>query len=131
MKLALGLLLAGAALAQVAGQANQNYRTVEGRENVAKSLTAANRETTQRPKELLAEIGVKPGMTVADIGTGPGYMLPYLSAAVGPQGKVLAEDIFDDFLNKAKANAASAGLKNVQFIKGTERTPSLPAGSVD
>ena len=43
-------------------------------------------------------MGLKPGMTVADIGTGVGYMLPYLSRAVGPSGQVLAEDIFDDFL---------------------------------
>jgi tRNA A58 N-methylase Trm61 len=54
---------------------------------------------------------------VADIGTGVGYMLPYLSRAVGPSGRVLAEDIFDDFLGAAKRLAADQKLGNVAFIK--------------
>jgi predicted methyltransferase len=117
--------------APAAKSANQNYQTTAGREALSKTLTASSRDATERPRDLVAEMGVKPGMTVADIGTGPGYMLPYLSEAVGPGGKVLAEDIFDDFLDKARANAAKAGLKNVEFIKGTDRSPTLPAASLD
>jgi predicted methyltransferase len=136
MRCALGtfavLALAGiCASGQVAQTANQNYRTESGRESVAKGLTAANRDATERPKELIAEMGLKPGMTVADIGTGAGYMLPWLSGAVGPEGKVLAEDIFDDFLAKAKARAEEAHLTNVGFIKGTEHNPGLPEHGVD
>ncbi len=131
----LTLLASASASAQVAQPAaktaNQNYQSQAGREALSKSLTAPDRDATERPKELVAEMGVKPGMTVADIGTGPGYMLPHLSAAVGSRGKVLAEDIFDDFLDKARANAAKAGLTNVEFIKGTEHNPTLPAASVD
>ena len=41
-------------------------------------------------------------MTVADVGTGVGYMLPFLSKAVGANGRVLAEDIFDDFLARRR-----------------------------
>jgi len=111
--------------------ANQNYQTTAGREALSKTLTAPDRDATEKPRELVAEMGVRPGMTVADIGTGPGYMLPHLSAAVGPQGKVLAEDIFDDFLAKARARAAQAGLTNVEFVKGSEHSPALPAASVD
>jgi len=58
-------------------------------------------------------------------------MLPHLSKAVGPQGKVLGEDIFDDFLKKARAASETAGLKNVEFVKGTEHTSNLPAGKLD
>src|ERR1039457_4439507 len=79
----------------------------------------------------LSGIGLKPGMTVADIGTGVGYMLPYLSRAVGPSGHVLAEDIFDDFLNAAKQRAGDQKLGNVAFIKGTETDPRLADGTVD
>jgi predicted methyltransferase len=132
-------LLGGSAPAQegspaaqpAAKSANQNYQTSAGREALSKTLTAPDRDATEKPKELVGEMGVKPGMTVADIGTGPGYMLPHLSAAVGAGGKVLAEDIFDDFLDKARANAATAGLTNVEFIKGGERNPGLPAASAD
>jgi ubiquinone/menaquinone biosynthesis C-methylase UbiE len=51
--------------------------------------------------------------------------------AVGPHGKVLGEDIFDDFLQKARATAKGAGLTNVEFVKGTEHSANLPAGAVD
>jgi len=39
---------------------------------------------------------------------------------------VFAEDIHDDFLDKAKATAEKAKLKNVRFFLGTERDPKLP-----
>jgi ubiquinone/menaquinone biosynthesis C-methylase UbiE len=125
------LLALGAAWPQVATKANENYQTEQGRSAVAKGLGAPDRDQKQRPEELVKALGIQPGMTVADVGTGVGYMLPYLSAAVGPQGKVLAEDIFDDFLAKAKAAAEKAGLRNVEFFKGTEHSPNLPAHSVD
>ena len=130
--LRIGLALAAAlAPAQVANKANENYQTEQGRANVAKTLGATDRDQKQRPEELVKSLGIKPGMTVADVGTGVGYMLPYLSSAVGAQGKVLAEDIFDDFLNKARAAAEKAGLSNVEFVKGTEHSANLPAGGVN
>jgi predicted methyltransferase len=115
----------------VAEGANSGYRTPEGRERVAHSLVRPGRDATQLPEELVRHLHLKPGMTVADIGTGAGYMLPYLSKAVGPGGMVLAEDIFDDFLGRARERAHSEGLANVKFIKGTEKTPNLPPSSVD
>jgi ubiquinone/menaquinone biosynthesis C-methylase UbiE len=132
--LRIGLLVLAAVSvspAQVAKKANENYQTEQGRASVAKGLGSADRDQKQRPEELVKALGIKPGMTVADVGTGVGYMLPYLSPAVGAQGKVLAEDIFDDFLNKARAAAEKAGLNNVEFVKGTEHSANLPAGGVD
>ncbi len=124
-------LVVSPGLPQVAKTANENYQTPAGRESLAKGLIGPDRDSTERPNDLVQEIGVRAGMTVADIGTGPGYMLPFLSQAVGPEGKVFAEDIFDDFLKSAKTRAESMHLTNVQFIRGTERNPTLPAHSVD
>ena len=129
--LALAALACAAAFAQVATQANQNYQTHEAREKLAHQLTSSSRDAEEKPAELVKEIGVQPGMTVADIGTGGGYMLPWLSRAVGDSGKVYAEDIFDDFLAAARDHAAQERLKNVEFIKGNEHSPELPAASVD
>ena len=129
--LGFGLLLASSLFGQVASQANEGYKTTEGRESVAKMLSAADRDEKQKPRELVEAMSLKPGMVVADIGTGTGYMLPYLSQAVGPQGHVLAEDIFADFLEKARATAAGHKLGNVEFIKGSEIDPSLPENGVD
>jgi len=117
--------------AQAAAHANERYKTEEGRNAVAQTLVAEGREKEQRPRELLTEMGVTTGMTIADVGTGAGFMLPYMSEMVGAKGKVYAEDIFPDFLAKAKQNAADHKLANVEFIAGTERDPKLPSNKFD
>lgn len=135
MKLSVCLVvgaLAGVPLfAQAAASANARYRTEEGRSAVAQGLVAEGREKEQRPRELLTELGVKTGMTIADVGTGAGFMLPYMSEMVGPAGKVYAEDIFPDFLDRARKNAAEHKLANVQFVAGNERSAMLPANTFD
>jgi len=134
VKIRLLLLLAcwcPALWAQVATEANQRYQTPEGRQGIAANLRSVGRDATERPQELVDEMALKPGMTVADIGTGVGYMLPYLSRAVGPVGHVVAEDIFDDFLKAAKQRARHQKLGNVTFVRGTETNPRLPDKSVD
>lgn len=124
-------LVASLASAQVADYANSGYKTEEGRARVAGTLDAHDREQTQKPRELVQAMGLAKGQTVADIGTGIGYMLPFLEEAVGAGGKLIAEDIFPDFLNKAKARAADKGLTNVTFILGNDRDSQLPANAVD
>ena len=131
MRLLLIPLLVTAAFAQVADKANAGYKTPEGRDQVARSLIAPDRDAKQKPEELVKGMQLTPGMTVADIGTGAGYMLPFLSRAVSPGGHVLAEDIQDDFLAKAHDHAAIEKLGNVDFIKGTEKDPALPTAAVD
>src|SRR5699024_8539383 len=119
------LLFAVPLAAQVAKEANTGYQTPQQREGMATSLALQGRDAEQKPRELVQSLDLKPGMTVADIGTGPGYMLPYLSEAVGKNGRVLAEDIFDEFLKKTREVAKPLG--NVEVVKGTERDPKLPA----
>ena len=125
------LALAGALFAQVAAQANSGYKTPEQRQNVANTLGNPERDQQQKPGQLVHDMGVQKGMTVADVGTGIGYMLPFLSRAVGPDGHVIAEDIFDDFLAAARDRAENQKLTNVAFVKGTETDPNLPEGQMD
>lgn len=127
----LPLALAGIIAAQVASQANSGYKTPEGRKAVAAGLGSPERDNTEKPGVLIREMMLQPGMTVADIGTGIGYMLPFLSRRVGPSGHVIAEDIFDDFLAAAKQRAENQNLTNVSFVKGTETDCNLPEGQVD
>src|ERR1700730_14452892 len=114
MKLLLVPVLIAVGFAQVADKANSGYKTPEGRDQVARSLIAPDRDAKQKPEELVKAMQLTPGMTVADIGTGAGYMLPFLSRAVGPGGRVLAEDIQDDFLAKAHDHAVAGKLGNVE-----------------
>jgi ubiquinone/menaquinone biosynthesis C-methylase UbiE len=116
-------------LAQVAEKANEGYKTKEDRERVARGLSAPDRDHRQKPKELVEAMGLTAGMTVADVGTGVGYMLPHLSAAVGSSGRVLAQDIQQDFLDSARK--ANKDLSNVTYILGTAADPKLPENAVD
>ncbi len=125
------LFFSSIATPQVADKANAGYKTKEGRESVAKTLADPHRDDRQKPDELVAAMEIKPGMTVADIGTGVGYMLPFLSRAVGPGGKVFGEDIQTDFLDKAKAKVDSEKLSNVELLLGNENDPKLPQASVN
>jgi SAM-dependent methyltransferase len=122
---------AGVMSAQVASEANERYQTREGREGIAKGLADPARGEWQRPREIVDAMDLKPGGAVADIGTGVGFMLPYLSHAVGDTGKVIGEDIQNDFLEKAKTRAQLSRLNNVQFVLGTDRDPKLPADSLE
>jgi ubiquinone/menaquinone biosynthesis C-methylase UbiE len=127
MKLFAALILTLSAWAQVADDANKGYKTKEGRDKVAATLDDPHRDGRQKPQELIAAMNVKPGMTVADIGTGTGYMLPFLGKAVGASGKVFGEDIQADFLERAKAKK----VPNAELILGTTTDPKLPSNSID
>jgi ubiquinone/menaquinone biosynthesis C-methylase UbiE len=125
------VLLAATAGAQVAERANQGYATAEERSRVAQNLDNPDRVRNQKPRELVAALGVAKGAAVADIGTGIGFMLPYLVEAVGPQGRVYAEDIFQDFLDQAQHKIDKHRWKNVQTVLGVEKNVKLPPGAID
>lgn len=125
------LLAATAAFCQVAQEANREYQTQEGRNRMIGVLESPARLANLRPSELVARLEVRRGSTVIDLGTGTGNLLADLSRAVGGEGRVIAEDIQQDFLDRARARAAKESLNNVDFILGTETDPRLPAGAAD
>jgi len=130
----LGLVLVGvvaAASGQVATEVNRRYQNPEQRAAIGNGLGNASRDAQQKPRDLVASMQLRAGMTVADVGTGVGYMLSFLDEALGPAGHLIAEDIFPDFLAKARERAAKNSLTNVDFVLGTETDPKLPTGKMD
>jgi predicted methyltransferase len=125
------LLFCAVALPQVAEKANEGYKTKEGRDAVARGLADPSRDEKQKPRDIVDAMALKPGNVVADVGTGVGFMLPFLSHVVGDKGQVIAEDIAQDFLDKAKQRGQVLILSNIKFVLGTERDPKLPADTVD
>lgn len=77
----------------------------------------------------LAEIAE--GMTVADIGAGEGYYTVRLAARVGEGGRVLAQDIDRDALDRLGQRVEQDRLDNVSIKLGREDDPQLPVDSFD
>jgi len=74
---------------------------------------------------------IRPGMTVADIGSGEGYYTVRLADRVGKKGRVLAEDIDRDALARLGSRVEAEHLDNVSIRLGTEDNPGLPEHSFD
>jgi len=75
--------------------------------------------------------GVKPGMSVADVGAGRGYYTVRLARVVGPKGRVLAEDIIPDVRDALSERVQRESLDNVAVKLGTPDNPTLPGESFD
>jgi ubiquinone/menaquinone biosynthesis C-methylase UbiE len=71
------------------------------------------------------------GETVLDLGSGAGADVLISARRVGPTGKAIGLDMTDEMLELARANAAEAGLTNVEFVKGYIEDMPLPDASVD
>ena len=77
----------------------------------------------------LAEIA--PGMRVADIGAGEGYYTVRLAEKVGPKGRVLAQDIDREALDRLGNRVVRERLDNVSIKLGALDDPKLPENSFD
>ncbi|HYE78217.1 MAG TPA: methyltransferase domain-containing protein [bacterium] len=80
---------------------------------------------------IVAFARIAPGMTVADLGCGNGYLLAQLSAAVGPTGRVLGSDLQDAMLSGAVALVEEQGLANVELTLAGENTIPAPSDGCD
>src|SRR6476620_11108361 len=94
-------------------------------------LEREGRAEMEKPEMVIEAMGIRPGMTVAEIGAGTGFFSRRLAKAVGPSGKVYAEDIQPQMIDLLKKDIAKEDLANVIPILGTETDPKLPAGGID
>ena len=94
------------------------------------SLTYKFRDLFLPRKEILEEVGIKPGFHVLDYGCGPGgYIIP-LAELVGESGKIYALDIHPLATQKVQSIASKKQLTNVETICSDCKT-GLPDNSVD
>lgn len=102
-------------------KAGQWVTTLEGPQRIA----------GQKIDEVLADLSLKPGMLVADIGAGSGLFSRPLARAVAPSGKVYAVDIQQDLLDYINLRDKEEKISNVQTVLGEFNDPKLPARNVD
>src|SRR5579864_4379093 len=121
----LGAMLAGGVLESRAQLAPRKAEEWE------KTLESPNRAATQKVTQVLANLSLKPGMVVADIGAGSGFFSRPLAKAVAPGGKVYAVDIQQGLLDYINKRDAEEKISNIQTVLGEFADPKLPARDVD
>lgn len=78
----------------------------------------------------LASLPLKSNSVVADVGAGSGFYTFRVAQRL-PKGKVYAVEIQNDAIAYLKKKASDERLTNVEVITGTEKSPNLPANSID
>lgn len=89
-------------------------------------LTKTNRAAT-----ILQQLKLTPGMKVLDAGCGPGRVTIPAAQKVGGQGRVVALDIQQGMLARARAKAEQAGLDNIDFVQAGLGEGMLTPGYFD
>ncbi len=81
--------------------------------------------------ELTALIGLEPGMRVADLGAGVGWLSMPFARTVGPSGRVYALEIDPHALELLGALAQEPGLGSLEPVASRVDHTTLPPDSVD
>jgi predicted methyltransferase len=89
------------------------------------------RDRVGEAEEVMELAGMRPGMSVADVGAGGGYYTIRLARIVGAKGRVLAEDIVSDTRDRLMDRVQRESLDNVAVKLGTPDDPTLPHASFD
>jgi len=94
-------------------------------------LERPEREKEERTDKMVAALGLKPGMVVADIGCGSGYLTERIAPRIGARGTVLGVDIQQEMLDLLVKKMKAKGIENVKPILGAEADPKLEPASCD
>ncbi len=85
------------------------------------------------PTTVVSQVGIKPGQTVADLGSGSGFFAIAAAKFVGNSGTVHAVDVQEAKLTATQSSASQQGYKNIQVLKADLDKPltEIPETSCD
>ncbi|MEN8176784.1 MAG: class I SAM-dependent methyltransferase, partial [Pseudomonadota bacterium] len=89
------------------------------------------REIFDRREQIVAAVAVEPGDHIADVGAGTGLFSLMFARAVGPEGRVYAVDISDEFVHSIEERARRQGFDNILGVINNARDVSLAPASID
>ncbi|MDG6909124.1 MAG: class I SAM-dependent methyltransferase [Nitrososphaerota archaeon] len=103
------------------------------RDEFARILMSEERRKRQDPLKLMEAAGIRPGMTVADLGCGPGFFTLPLASRVGSRGLVYAVDADPVMLKHLRNNIeeSKADLGRIKILEADVSETGIPARSVD
>lgn len=94
-------------------------------------LIRDEREREERCSLMLANLGVKRGMTICDMGCGNGFYALQLAQMTGEKGYVVGVDIQPEMLALLRDRMEEEGVENIIPILGSFHNPHLPENMVD
>jgi ubiquinone/menaquinone biosynthesis C-methylase UbiE len=100
-------------------------------EAMAAEFEGATRAVFRYRVAIVGLMELKPGMTVADIGAGSGFLARVMADQVGPTGKAIATELDRRMVDYMNARAQAEGLRNFSAIQGQPTSTGLAALSVD
>jgi ubiquinone/menaquinone biosynthesis C-methylase UbiE len=127
------LLLLGAVplpAQQAASPTEMRHRHHDAQAMIA-ALEDPARDAYQKPDQVVAALGLRPGEVVADIGAGSGYFTLRFARAVGDTGRVYAVDVSPEMIRHLNRRLRDEGVRNVVTVLSDPDDPLLPDASVD
>ncbi len=123
---AVALVLAAAVAAARGPHDATSRQTFEDVEHWVRVFDDPKRDAWQKPREVVAALGLRPGMAVADLGAGTGYFSRHLAQAVGDAGVVYAVETEPRLVAHLRARAERERTANVVAHQAASDDPRLP-----
>ncbi len=93
-------------------------------------LERPEREAEENVNNLLKNMNIQPGDTLADIGAGSGYHVFKMSPIL-KNGLIYAVDIQEEMLEEIQSRIDTQNSNKTAIVLGTEKSVNLPENSVD
>ena len=94
-------------------------------------LEREKREREERTDLLLDALALQPGMVVADVGAGTGYLSRRMAPLVMPGGKIIALDLQPEMVNLLQTGVKRLGLSQIDVKLSAVDDIKLPKNSID
>ena len=98
-----------------------------------KFLMSEERKQWHNPETILKETGITKGMTIADLGSGPGFFTIPMAQLTGEKGLIYAVDSDQTMIDGLKENIAKSEVnpKTIKIVKSDVCHTEIPKESVD
>ncbi|HEY6289066.1 MAG TPA: methyltransferase domain-containing protein [Nitrospiraceae bacterium] len=115
-----------------AAEEHQDHRRPADIKQYLEHLDSEERDQHQKPRQVIDALNLKPGLTVADLGSGSGYFTRRFIEAVTETGKVYAVDVEPEMLKYTEESIVHMHRSyTAEFILARPDNPKLPYGSID
>jgi ubiquinone/menaquinone biosynthesis C-methylase UbiE len=113
-------------------QDQHQHRRPDDIKQYLEHLDSEERDQHQKPRQVIDALNLKPGLTVADLGSGSGYFTRRFIEAVTETGKVYAVDVEPEMLKYAEESVVHMHRSyTAEFILARPDNPKLPYESID